>query len=129
MEGETFIKMNFDFRKNSTCLIASYENIKKIRNNFIINDSNRLKDLLRLQKYILLDKTKDYNILDDDFNIKSELLDRFPYLENILKLVISMKLTFNLTEEDIYKIVLDNIKNDYIDSEKMKQDALKIINL
>ena len=89
MEGETFIKMNFDFRKNSTCLIASYENIKKIRRKHYpqpyfpyMNSSN----ILLCHSNILLNSSISGFLLSENIKIKELLNSHFLFFIFVMKI-------------------------------------------
>ena len=132
IEGETYIKMYFNFSDNrrldfltknmneNICVIASYEDIKmikKLKDRKTIKSSIDIMELLGNKKYILLDKEDKYSIYDfDNLKIVRDLVLSFPYLRRVLLMILDLKLNGSLSDDEIFNSVKESITPIYNDS-------------
>lgn len=135
VENETYIKNNITFSKykglkfiglddtEDICLIADYNNmseIKTLKNRGKLTNSLDIIDYIGFDKYILFDREREYNLFDfETLDIKKEITLCFPYLRNILILLVNKLLSgesISLVTEEI----LDNLSNTYTEEEYIK---------
>ena len=135
IENETYIKNNIVFSKykklkfiglddtEDICLIADYNNmseIKALKNRSKLNNSLDIMDYIGFDKYILVDRGREYNLFDfETLDIKKEITVCFPYLRDILIILVNKLLSgksISLATEEI----LNNLSNTYIEEEPEK---------